>query len=419
MNETGNMRNRYLSYYRHVIVVVAVFLFYSNIPNYLYLMEWASTPPKIYIIALTILVLPFFVEKKVSKYFVASPLLIWSVVYLGIAILWFIPSTQSDDILRIFSRRVAAVFFVISIFFMFLEDPRSIEIGRWTILLCVLLAVVNNLYEMTHPFSFVPPLHEFSNPGRSAGLYMNANQSGAAMVLGMILSIGLVPPKYRVPYASFVFLGVVTTFSRAAILGWFVVSLVLIYQKTLRIRECMVGTAIFGVSVFIAVPVLLDFLSVERGISLGNLLDRLDWFANLGRLSIDISQEDRQTIARLAWDLFASHPFFGNGIGSTEMWSEKISTHNIYLYFMADYGIIGAFVLPALVVSITSFARKEARWMAIPFGIFAVYWGFFSHNMLDERYFLISIACMAAVSVSSCHRSVVVTARLERSEGDL
>jgi O-antigen ligase len=49
--------------------------------------------------------------------------------------------------------------------------------------------------------------------------------------------------------------------------------------------------------------------------------------------------------------MVGAHPLLGNGLASTVTWQYPVSTHNIYLYFAADYGLIGLFVFPGLVLA--------------------------------------------------------------------
>jgi O-antigen ligase len=303
-----------------------------------------------------------------------------------------------DDL---FMQRIGAVIFLTLSLFIISNVQHGVNTVRWVILICVLLAVINNLYEIFHPFSFVPPGYEFSRMERAAGFYINPNQSGAALVLGLIFSVGLVPKIYRVPYTILTLLGVLLTFSRAAILGWFVVVAFMVKQKTLRGKDCLIGLVFITATGLMLTPLLIDYIEVERGLSLVDVHERIGWFGSLGEISVDASQEERLVLARRSWDLFVNHPFIGSGMGSTERWSERTSTHNMYLYFMADYGIIGAFFLPLLVLSATCLARGRARRIAIPFSIFVLFWGFFSHNIVGEYYFLLSFALMAMVSAKS------------------
>jgi len=390
--------NRIFKYYGYVITVVFALLFYSNILIYIFTIDISLILPRYYIYVFILLTAPYLFSYKISRNFIKSPLLLWCFIYLFIVTVWYIPDSQSVMVQDLFMQRIGAVIFLSLSLFVISNVAHGVNSVRWVILICVLLAVINNLYEIFHPFSFVPPGYDFSRIERSAGFYINPNQSGAALVLGLIFSIGLIPKIYRVPYTILTLLGVLLTFSRASILGWFVVVTIMVKQKTLRGKECLIGLVLITAMGLMLTPLLLDFIEVERGIYLVDVHERIDWFGSLGEISIDASQEERLFLSRRSWDLFVNHPFIGNGMGSTETWSERTSTHNMYLYFMADYGIIGVFFLPLLVLSVTCLARGQARRMAIPFSAFVLFWGFFSHNIVGEYYFLLSFALMAMVS---------------------
>ena len=99
--------------------------------------------------------------------------------------------------------------------------------------------------------------------------------------------------------------------------------------------------------------------------------------------------------------MFLDNPLFGNGIGSTDLWAELVSTHNMYLYLMADYGILGIILYPLLVLVTVWHSHKEVRSIALAFASFALMWGFFSHNIMSEYYSLIAFALMASMSYQS------------------
>src|SRR4029078_2570704 len=59
---------------------------------------------------------------------------------------------------------------------------------------------------------------------RASGLYGNANQCGAALVIGMIVGSPLLPRRWRPAFYLLVGAGVAMTFSRSTIIGWFMAS---------------------------------------------------------------------------------------------------------------------------------------------------------------------------------------------------
>lgn len=387
------------------IVIITVFIFYTNIPTYLYVLEYSSITPLFWIslfavvVAVTISFKLYYGDKAFD---IASikPLLYWAFIFLEISVLWYICSNQSEIVNKTFRMRILGIIFFFLFLLMLYDDEKLLTKARWVVFLSVLIAVANNVYDVLVPFSFVPLDREFANPGRAAGLYMNANQAGGALILGMMLTVGLLSNKCRTLYVFFVLFGLLLTFSRAALLGWLIVCVMLMMQDIVSKKSCIVGLGIVTLIISLTLPLLPNFLQSEAGMDSANILERIDWIFNPLGIQ-DFSIQERKEVAELSWKMFADNPFIGNGLGSTEAWSERGSTHNMYLYFMADHGILGIIILPLFALAVVWGARGKARQTALPFFVFVLFWGFFSHNLVQEYYFLISFALMAAMSIQS------------------
>ena len=76
--------------------------------------------------------------------------------------------------------------------------------------------------------------------------------------------------------------------------------------------------------------------------------------------------------------------------------------HNVYLAMMVDHGIIGLFILPTLILATLWGLPKSQVDLALPFAMFLSLWGLFSHNVLEERYILTSVALVG--SIIATHR---------------
>ena len=67
--------------------------------------------------------------------------------------------------------------------------------------------------------------------------------------------------------------------------------------------------------------------------------------------------------------------------------------------------------LPVLVLAVTWGASGEARQIGLTFAVFMLFIGFFSHNVLDERYCLMMFSLMAAMVVSSKMKAAADTCK--------
>jgi hypothetical protein len=64
---------------------------------------------------------------------------------------------------------------------------------------------------------------------------------------------------------------------------------------------------------------------------------------------------------------------------------------------MVDHGLLGFFILPALVWATTRGAGRETRAIAIPFAVFVTYYGLFCHGILEQEEFLLVFALVASL----------------------
>jgi hypothetical protein len=280
--------------------------------------------------------------------------------------------------------------------FIFSRNPTIHYLTRWAIFLAVLITVFNSIYEFFNPAAF----NALGNGGRVTGFYLNPNSNGCALILGMIFSVSILQPIYRLPFVYLVGIGVFLTFSRGAILGWLITVIIFTVAGVLHFNKILYW--ILGIGTFIISLGSQWWQELLQNLDLNaNSLERIAWFQNISTSDSEDSADSRLEVAQLAWQMFMKHPFLGNGIGSTLTWNVEISTHNIYLYYMADHGIIGVLILPVLVYGAIRHARGETKYIGLAFAVFILLWGLFSHNVLEERYILILFSLMAGMTEGS------------------
>jgi hypothetical protein len=257
-------------------------------------------------------------------------------------------------------------------------------------LVVVFITVVINVLQMVQPDWFLMGV-----PGRSSGLYVNANQCGAALVIGMIIGSSLMPRRIRVFFYLFVGGGVAMTFSRSTLSGWLIASVILLISDSTRarMREIVIGCFM---TVALSLVVLLSGIGSGPldGLSLdNNQTDRVSFLKTLE--TSDDAALERKDVAAKAWDMFVDKPFMGHGLASTVRWAERASTHNVFLSLMADHGMLGAFILPALLICVflgRSTSLQGSHWA---FCAFTLWYALFSHNILGELYYLVGYAFFA------------------------
>ncbi|MEA2527735.1 MAG: hypothetical protein QOF33_2272 [Thermomicrobiales bacterium] len=375
--------------YRKLCVVVAVAVFSSNFANY---SERWGYKPLYWVGLLGVLTAPLLAGAALTKRVPIRPLMVWCAGFLLISIAWYFPSKQNAIAYQEVETRFLSVIFLLLVLFL-CARPAEQHLARVMIALSVLLGVGLNLYEVFHPLTFS------KIPGRSSGLFENSNQSGAALILGMIIAYAVVPSRVRLPFIVLTGIGILTTFSRAAMIGWILVVLLLVVRAGFGVRQAR-ALLVFGAIVvaFIFSPLWGNVQGSleERGILNLNNLQRLTFFRQ-GNLD-DQSAEGRKQVAQVGWRLFGEKPLAGHGTGSFRVIEDlQAGVHNIYVALLIDHGILGLFIIPSLLLATLWGANAKTFDVVGPFMLFIAMWGFFSHNVLEERYILLSIALTAAL----------------------
>jgi len=383
-------------YYPRILAAAAVMIFFTNLCLYLYSTELVSFPPLYWITALGVVAAPICLSRRSIAIIRRSLVARWGYGFVMISGVWllFQPS-QSEIVWQEFHTRILSVLFVIVLLCLFSREDTQLW-ARYATLVAVLMGVGINLFEVFNPLKFSEVM------GRSAGLYINPNQSAVALILGMIITVGLLPHRYRMLFLVVVGLGVFLTFSRAAIIGWLITFFVIVKTGQISLRRSLsVGCAVLAITFAVAVWKwdTVQYQLEDLGVLNKNVLSRIDWFNDMK--SSDLSTVERKEVAELGWTMFSDSPVLGNGVGASIDWSFERSSHNEYLNLMVDHGILGLFILPLLVLATAWRARGKVRQIAVTFAVFILFWGFFSHNVLSERHILMMFSLLATMVSSS------------------
>lgn len=378
-----------LEWYRKFLVIFSVAIFYTAVCDFT---EQYGVNPLKWIMLMAALATPVLIQAAFDARYRWQPLLVWGLGYLLISVLWYYPAVQDSSDFRMLRLRFLSVIFLFLMLFVF-SRPQDILLARRTIALGVLLGVGLNIYELFHPMTF-------SNiPGRSMGLYSNVNQSGCALMLGMILSKDVVPKRFRFLFCALAGIGIVTTFSRSAIVGWIVVMGYSAIRSGVSFRQ--ISQALVGLGLVFAFFTSsywqnIEHVLVERGTLTVDVMQRLQFFRHGD--TADASSTEREAVASYALHVFEQKPLFGWGTGaSRNPHAFPVGAHNVYLSLMVDHGVIGVFIVPWLLLATIWGCRRTTFDVAVPYVLFVILWGFFSHNVLEERFILATIALTASI----------------------
>lgn len=381
-----------------IFIFIITFLIFSNIINYLSVAKISSLTT-VHLFLLTAIFTIYLVFKKPDFSFLSMKLNLWIIFYLCVILLWYILPHNEFLIHELRRKMFSILSLFIFMVFIFCDNDDS-SIVRQAVLVTTLVSVFNNIYEFIKPYTFFPIDSTVGVVGRSAGFYYNPTISGGAIVLGVILSLSIVPKVYRMWYIFFSFIGIFLTFSRSAIIGFVLAYLVMTLKKQLHFKYLVFIPIILFTLISLSLPFLINYAETTYGRDSRNIINRTMWFLDPAAHK-DMSENEREQVAGKAFNMFTQHPFFGAGLGSTRHWDARVSTHNIHLTNMAEIGLLGILIYPLLIYVVIRHARDETKKTAVVFATFVFFIGFFSHNVLDELYFLFAFALMANLSYKS------------------
>lgn len=380
---------------KRALLVFIVVLFFCDIAIYLSLAVSDRLEPQYWIALLVVLGGTLaWVSPETRWQVFSTPLFLWCVLFSALTLIFFI--TVHTSHIEQFKEQIRTVVLLATLLGVFLMLRDDLNFLRKLVMLAVLVGVLINLVSLFHSGFF--PLASAKWAYRPTGFYSQPNESGIALTLGMLLSAGMLSQRWRTPFVVFVLAGVAVTFSREAVLGWIVAVICLCVFKIIKFKLVAVyagALIVCAVVVTIAVKKA-DFMN--PGVLYAYHFNFRRFYGVFLGVRDDVSAIDRWTVLKLGWTLFLAHPFMGNGIGSTYHWALPYSTHNMYLLYMDDYGIIGIFLYPLLIWCMIYKATGEPRRLVWTMAIFLLFWGFFDHNVVQNYYSIFAISMTAATS---------------------
>ncbi len=396
-------KSNLLFYYQCFLAVAAVFTFFTNLDDYLCNANIIPYPPLFWIVVFIVASLPLLFSLPLRIKYLPRALLIWCAGYMTISLVWFWLFSSPLSEFQELRNRILSVIFILLMLLILSQYYFVLIWTRIAIFIAGLMAVVNNIYEFFTPLVF----GGLNDTGRPAGFYVNANTSGIALTISMIYSVNLLQQKYRVPFVSIIGIGVFLTFSRGAILCWFIAVMILIITGIIPRHQFFYWFIVLGIIIISLGQMGGDIFNLNRLQEMGllnqNVLERLGETGNPSSLDDD-SARARLEVVKLAWQMFAEHPLIGNGIGSTQdlsvggLSTHNISTHNMYLYFITDDGILGFLVFPLLIYVVTRHAQGDNKYISLAFAASILVWGFFSHTIVVQRFHLLTLSLMATMN---------------------
>jgi O-antigen ligase len=375
---------------RTLLGVAAVVVMYTNLPRYLSDTGVVGFPPALTSLIFGVAVLPLVLQGGPLARALKSPLPSWGLVYLVMVHVGFFVGSQSPVAVESVPRAWLAVA-SFTTFLVIYSDPAAVAAARRAVVWASLFAVGINLYELLHPGAF----SHF--PGRSAGLYLNPNVAGSAITYGFVIGFETLSAGARPWFALATGIGVLTTLSRSSIVIWAIAAAIFFVGGQLRprFRDLVLAASAAGL-LLAAVPAgtfsagisILQSLGAGKGQRLG--------IDDSRRIFAGSSASERGRVATLAWDMFTEHPLLGNGPGATREWSEDQSTHNMYLKFLAEHGMLGLLLYPGALLAALWRIPRAHRSFAVAFSTTWLLFGLVSHNEFEILHLFVTVGLVSA-----------------------
>ena len=360
-----------------IVVFIAVFALCSN--GYIFLSGVVPVIAEVYwlIVLLGFAIFFFWLEPGLTLSNIPPAAFIWIIVFILSTMLAIQLSTLSETVVYITKTLVKALTaFVFLLIIM--TNEKTIKAALYSLLAVVVVGSMLNLYEF-----FNPAIQWSIIPGRSAGWYLNANQSGITLVMSLVFASLIVPKKSLWLLIMITTCGVLVTFSRTA---WILLLIAIIgisiqrYISTskefkllnLKIRDLA--------AIVVAVAIAGSFIPLIFSGHAYKLVENTPFESLLtkktaGRISgtvTDAQKEARKDILIEAIQAGARKPILGNGLAYTYEWRETSAPHNDYALFFAERGIIGLLVILAFIRMIWVSGSSAARLYAVIFALSAL-----------------------------------------------
>jgi O-antigen ligase len=375
------------------LIFFLIFSYYSNVFAYLALIKFLPFP--LYYTSFVPLIIIFMVifYKRITILKI-HPLIIISLIIISIELILYLFHINNDDGENLLFIEIYLLLFLLSVLLMISNVPGAVQSARLAVLSVAIMTVMLGFYEFFHPFVFLPL--EFSNPGRVSVFFINPNRCGIALVLALVFCIEIIPSKLRSIFVLLILTGIIITFSRSSILAGILVIFLLLYFNIVNRKQFFIYSSIFLIIIIILVPIIINNVLSTSGMNINNIIERLDWFYSIGQVH-DFSSQERIKVVKRGLESINYNFFEGIGISGITKWDTF--PHNMYIYFAVQYGVIGFFMYPLFLLSAVSVGFSSNKWMFVTYVVVMLFFGFFSHNLMQEHYVLVSYALVAALGL--------------------
>ena len=323
--------------------------------------------------------------------------LVWTLIWLSMQPIAFFSSSQSEIALQSLITNVELTLFLF--FFSILLVSFTEENLLATLIFLLLAASIAVILDFMLTWAT-------SVRGRGAGFYVNPTTAGCVLTLlsGRILISEKLDRAWKLPLALIGGVAIFLSFSRAS---WLIYFLLVGYIGS-TFSSLKVKTLI---GAFSALLLLLFLLPANYGDEVyafivnssfseyltQNTLSRLFGYHEI----MDESSYARGAAAKLTFDVFLSSNFiFGAGLAATRETGFYSASHNMYLYILAEFGLLGLSLYLCFLFFLFRQANKGGSLLVILLFAF----GFFTHNILEDPSRVVFLACAVSTYLANTQR---------------
>lgn len=371
-----------------ISLFVVLFLSVSDI--FFYRLGWLPAEPSFTLLPVFFIITLFNFSEKIYLLKYATGFR-YFLLFLGMSILFLQPDQLTSSTYIIGNHGITFFLFISSVLFFVNVEP-----NRVFVIFLFSFAVLGGsiLYDI-----FISTTSEI----RGSGFAENPNNAALRIVFLLIGIMRFVERKWiALFFCLLTFLLVSFTLSRSGIITLVAVFFILFpvkFSNVRRIRNLpkriLFYLPIFGLLLFLLSQVVLILPDYLITFEHRAALERIEQIAGRGELLTDSDVEGgRVYILKDYFDLFLDNLIgYGTGYSINRAFYDK-ATHNMFLRFAIDYGIIGVI---SLIAFIYSFFRQSL--MSNNFYMFILILAasiacFFTHSLFENRTFIIVLAFM-------------------------
>jgi O-antigen ligase len=392
-------QNQFTSYALGSFSIILLALHtYAYLPSYLFITEKTTIPPRYfaYFLAITSFLYLFFKWRENCKIKIWKPASIWLVSACLLVFVYYLLGKFGYFYLV---DKSATSFFhglIITLCAVILlnNDERLFLLLCKMVKIFFLLSCLAIIYDFYFPGDFVSQEHQYSNFGRGAGQYVNANTAGKAIICGwtFIFLLYKSNAKYFYLFTAIGIYALLLTFSRSAwVVGFFSLCMALVFRVVKP--RMFINIILLVILSLILLKLTLGFYSLISNHS--SMLEFYLYRINVNEKAIlDHSGWERIECMRASIKTIMLSPIFGNGIGSVRVLFDMAS-HNSYLELWADHGVFGlALNLSLLIIIFFRFYKEknEIGEFCFLIGCIVFAYGFFMHALISNSSLLLIIA---------------------------